>query len=92
MDIIIMGEDRLKAAEGIANGSGVKVSIPTLVDTPEDAVNQLREVQARAVIFSDIPDWAALDNAVQTAKLYRRQTGINIAAMYCVRDNITKIN
>lgn len=86
MDIIItgkQGEGKTSKAEALTSGLGRIVTITALTEEPKDLVELLKEVGAKAVIFDEIPDLNALNKAVQTAQLYRDQTGIKLTAVYC---------
>lgn len=83
MDIIITGEGKASKAEALTRKLGRIVTINVLTEEPIEVVEQLKEVGAKGVIFDEIPDLDTLNKAVQTAQLYRDQTGINLTAVYC---------
>ena len=83
MDIIITGEGKTSKAKALTSGLGRIVTIIELTEEPIEVVEQLKEVGAKGVIFDGIPDLNTLNKAVQTAQLYRDQTGINLTAVYC---------
>lgn len=94
MDIIItgkQGEGKTSKAEAIIDGLGRVVTITALTEEPIEVVERLKEVGAKGVIFDEIPDLNTLNKAVQTAQLYRDQTGINLTAVYCRQGEIINI-